>query len=225
MDEYLTEQEEWGSKLILQKRKKFPGFFDNEIGKVYLCADQINDRNKARGYWFHEEGHASTLLIFSQTELEALYDSIGENTIMEIVPSINFEEKLSKSILVDKYISYLMEEIASDEELFNSLLEGKVDEVLGELEFPSIDVVPFISKKLKLILYGKEKKNNRENRSGHGLRSLSSEKTGMEARGGTQEEGSIRFRIGENEEERPFDGIIESNEKALNKRGLTGFRA
>lgn len=208
-----------------RKGIKLPGLFDNEIGKVYLCADQINDRNEVRGYWFHEEGHASTLLNFSQTELEALYDSIGENTIMEIVPSIYFEEKLSKSILADEYISYLMEEIASDEELFNSLLEGKVDEVLGELEFLSIDIVPFISKNLKLILYGKEKKNNRENRSGHSLRTLSSEKTGMEARGGTEEEGSIRFRTGENGEERPSDGTIESYEKALSKRGLTGFRA
>lgn len=208
-----------------RKGIKLPGLFDNETGKVYLCADQINDRNEVRGYWFHEEGHASTLLNFSQTELEALYDSIGENTIMEIVPSIYFEEKLSKSILADEYISYLMEEIASDEELFNSLLEGKVDEVLGELEFLSIDIVPFISKNLKLILYGKEKKNNRENRSGHSLRTLSSEKTGMEARGGTEEEGSIRFRTGENGEERPSDGTIESYEKALSKRGLTGFRA
>lgn len=191
-----------------RKGKKSPGFFDNETGKVYLCADQINDRNKARGYWFHEEGHASTLLNFSQTELEALYDSIGENTIMETVPSIYFEEKLSKSILADEYISYLMEEIASDEELFNSLLEGKVDEVLEELEFPSIAVVPFISKNLKLILYGKEKKNNRENRSGHGLRSLSSEKTGMEARGGTEEEGRIRFQTRENFEDEQRSEVI-----------------
>lgn len=195
--------------------KKFPGLFDNKTGKIYLCADQINDRNKARGYWIHEEGHASTLSNFSRTELEMLYDSVGENRIMETLPSVYFEEKLSKSTLADEYISFLMEEIASDEELFNSLLEGNVDEVLEELEFPSIAVIPFISDNFKTILYGKEKNNNRESGLGNGLRALSGEKVGdgnvkqpEDARRESEEKsGSGRTDVGREREETEGEGV------------------
>lgn len=195
--------------------KKFPGFFDNKTGKIYLCADQINDRNKARGYWMHEEGHASTLLNFSRTELEMLYDSVGENRITETLPSVYFEEKLSKSTLADEYISFLMEEIASDEELFNSLLEGNVDEVLEELEFPSSAVIPFISDNFKTILYGKEKKNNRESGLGNGLRALSGEKGGdgnvkqpEDAKRESEEKsGSGRTDVGRKREETEGEGV------------------
>lgn len=92
---------------------KFPGFFDSKTGKIYLCANQIKDKEELKRKYSHEATHAATNNSLTNEQLEYLYNTIGKDAIKEYVPDYYFENDLSKTRLADEYLSYVAEDIVN----------------------------------------------------------------------------------------------------------------
>lgn len=185
-----------------EEQKNFFGFFDYETGKIYLCANQIKHIEQLRAKWGHEICHQITSKI-PDSSLADLYDIIGADEVDGLIGDAYYS--LSKERKVDEYISTIVEEIISDQESFDEIMNGEnIDTVLENWELPYA-IVPYIANSFKSIFYGKKedkevlgierggKERENELRLSGDVRTQGEE--GAEGRG--SQEGKIRFRLGE----------------------------
>ncbi|WP_294477058.1 LPD38 domain-containing protein [uncultured Bacteroides sp.] len=151
-----------------EEGKKFFGFFDSETGKVYLCADQIQDIRELRGIWAHENAHLATLKTISDNELENLYKAIGEEEFANVLDESYLIDGLSKARVVDEYFSFVIQTIASDKESMVYIVSGKIEEVLDVWDIPK-SIIPYIESNLKYIFYGEKEIEKNEQGRGRDL--------------------------------------------------------
>lgn len=197
----------------------YSGFFDSQTGKVYLCADQIENVNQLRGKWTHENSHLFHKSI-SELELEELFDKIGSKAILGVLPS--HYHNLSKAEQMDEYLARATESVVEDETSFDDIINGKgVDEALENWDFDN-SVVSYIVNNLRNIFYGKEENevSERNERKGkeHSLRSLHGKNVEAKQRDASiQGETERRFRTGESTgDERRAAGKVDKSTLSLN---------
>lgn len=197
----------------------YSGFFDSQTGKVYLCADQIENVNQLRGKWTHENSHLFHKSI-SELELEELFDKIGSKAILGVLPS--HYHNLSKAEQMDEYLARATEGVVEDETSFDDIINGKgVDEALENWDFDN-SVVSYIVNNLRNIFYGKEENevSERNERKGkeHSLRSLHGKNVEAKQRDASiPGETERRFRTAESTgEERRASGKVDKSTLSLN---------
>ena len=205
-----------------EEQKNFFGFFDYETGKIYLCANQIKHIEQLRAKWGHEICHQITSKI-PDSSLADLYDIIGADEVDGLIGDAYYS--LSKERKVDEYISTIVEEIISDQESFDEIMN---DTVLENWELPYA-IVPYIANSFKSIFYGKKedkevlgierggKERENELRLSGDVRTQGEE--GAEGRG--SQEGEIRFRLGETN--KGEDRLRRKVEEQSNGSGVEDF--
>lgn len=209
-----------------EEQKNFFGFFDYETGKIYLCANQIKHIEQLRAKWGHEICHQITSKI-PDSSLADLYDIIGADEVDGLIGDAYYS--LSKERKVDEYISTIVEEIISDQESFDEIMNGEnIDTVLENWELPYA-IVPYIANSFKSIFYGKKedkevlgierggKERENELRLSGDVRTQGEE--GAEGRG--SQEGKIRFRLGETN--KGEDRLRRKVEEQSNGSGVEDF--
>lgn len=209
-----------------EEQKNFFGFFDYEMGKIYLCANQIKHIEQLRAKWGHEICHQITSKI-PDSSLADLYDIIGADEVDGLIGDAYYS--LSKERKVDEYISTIVEEIISDQESFDEIMNGEnIDTVLENWELPYA-IVPYIANSFKSIFYGKKedkevlgierggKERENELRLSGDVRTQGEE--GAEGRG--SQEGEIRFRLGETN--KGEDRLRRKVEEQSNGSGVEDF--
>lgn len=209
-----------------EEQKNFFGFFDYETGKIYLCANQIKHIEQLRAKWGHEICHQITSKI-PDSSLADLYDIIGADEVDGLIGDAYYS--LSKERKVDEYISTIVEEIISDQESFDEIMNGEnIDTVLENWELPYA-IVPYIANSFKSIFYGKKedkevlgierggKERENELRLSGDVRTQGEE--GAEGRG--SQEGEIRFRLGETN--KGEDRLRRKVEEQSNGSGVEDF--
>lgn len=209
-----------------EEQKNFFGFFDYETGKIYLCANQIKHIEQLRAKWGHEICHQITSKI-PDSSLADLYDIIGADEVDGLIGDAYYS--LSKERKVDEYISTIVEEIISDQESFDKIMNGEnIDTVLENWELPYA-IVPYIANSFKSIFYGKKedkevlgierggKERENELRLPGDVRTQGEE--GAEGRG--SQEGEIRFRLGETN--KGEDRLRRKVEEQSNGSGVEDF--
>lgn len=197
----------------------YSGFFDSQTGKIYLCADQIENVNQLRGKWAHENSHLFHKSI-SELELEELFDKIGSKAILDVLPS--HYHNLSKAEQMDEYLARATEGVIEDETSFDDIIDGEgVDEALENWDFDN-SVFSYIGNNLRNIFYGKEENevSERNERKGkeYSLRPLHGKNVEAKPRDGSiQGETEKRFRTGESTREKPrTSGKVDKSTLSLN---------
>lgn len=201
-----------------EEGKKFFGFFDADTEKVYICADQMDSVENLYAVWAHENGHNATYHNFTEDGLSNLYDALGENRLKRAIPDSYFKMGLSKAMIADEYLSRILADILSDEELFNELVENNIDSVLEGLEMLDNKILPYISRNLKYIFNEKKENYNREDESRNGVvGSGRNEASAKNKREEDQGETERRYRTGKSiGEERGESERIDKSTLSLN---------
>lgn len=207
---------------ILNDKKTLAGFVPS-LNKIFIFADNINESNihKMESTLFHENIHGALNDMYGESPrylVDAFYNSAKHN--YKKLDSF-LKNNYDSSEVPEEFFVYLLE---------NDMSEGNFERYSKYLKAGELETLDLI---LKNIGYDKQRErtkgrgyDNSPNTREWEMRDRSSQGIGEEAESSSLQEGSgLRFRTGGNEEEQPSDGTIEAYEAALNKGGMTGFRA
>lgn len=199
-----------------EEGKKFFGFFDADTGKVYLCADQLRNKQDIVRYWMHENSHLATLQTLSDSELEDLYDNIGEKEIANLLDESYLRNELSKARIADEYISHIIQNIVSDEQSMENIINGDINEALDNWDILE-NVIPYIKNNLKYIFDGEKEITKNDKRGSRRMDAVSESGIETAAEERIQGETEKRFRTGEpTGEERGASEKVDKSTLSLN---------
>lgn len=127
---------------VRDNKGRIPGFYYN--GRVFFITDNVKSHKELIGTWLHETSHSQSRKEFSKSELQELFNELGEEYVHSVIPQQEYDN--FEIFKADEAISYTIEELLIKHTL-NDILNGDVN--IDNLPLPLQFAVDRVLKRFK----------------------------------------------------------------------------